>query len=140
MPDSATSPDLRSAVLALVPRQPLAAALRRLADLAPTLPNADHHALRPSPPLPTTLPLAPPAPQAQSGVRGYAGGVRATVGRWVRHACAAFEECRMGGAQLSAAGLAVVRQMLAGATPDQKASGLGPREWRELMATLGRDP
>jgi len=28
--------------------------------------------------------------------------------------------------------------MLAGETVDQASSGLSPREWRELMATLGR--
>ena len=45
MPESATSPDLRSAVLAIVERQPLEAVLRRLADIARTLTNADHAAV-----------------------------------------------------------------------------------------------
>jgi adenosylcobinamide amidohydrolase len=45
MPDSATSPDLRSAVLAIVERQPLEAVLRRLADIARTLTDADHAAV-----------------------------------------------------------------------------------------------
>jgi thymidylate synthase (FAD) len=32
----------------------------------------------------------------------------------------------------------VIRRMLAGEQLDQKASGLSPREWRELMAVLER--
>ena len=77
---------------------------------------------------------------AQYEIRVYADAMLETVRRWVPITCAAFEDYRMGGAQLSATGLAVVRQMLDGGTPDQKGSGLSPREWRELMAILGREP
>jgi thymidylate synthase (FAD) len=35
--------------------------------------------------------------------------------------------------------LEVVRRMLAGEAVAQKGSGLAPREWRELMASLGRE-
>ena len=49
----------------------------------------------------------------------------------------AFVEYRLGGVHLSTTGLAAIRRMLAGETVDQKASGLGKREWRELMAALG---
>lgn len=45
MSDAATSPDLSSAVLAIVKRQPLEAVLRRLADIARTLTDADHAAV-----------------------------------------------------------------------------------------------
>ncbi len=76
---------------------------------------------------------------AQYEIRVYADAMLETVRRWVPITCAAFEDYRMGGAQLSAAGLAVVRQMLDGGAPDQKGSGLSPREWRELMAILGRE-
>jgi len=51
----------------------------------------------------------------------------------------AFQEYALGGARLSRTGIAIVRRMLAGETVDQKSSGLSAREWRELMATLGRD-
>jgi thymidylate synthase (FAD) len=45
---------------------------------------------------------------------------------------------QMGAAQISATGLAVIRRLLAGEPVAQPDSGLAPREWRELMATLGR--
>ena len=38
----------------------------------------------------------------------------------------------------AATGLAVIRRLLAGEQVEQAASGLSPREWRELMAALGR--
>ena len=66
--------------------------------------------------------------------RGDAGDGR----RWVPITYEAFVDHRLGGAQLSAKALAVVRRMLAGETPAQETSGLGKREWRELMATLGK--
>jgi thymidylate synthase (FAD) len=40
---------------------------------------------------------------------------------------------------VSATGLTVIQRMLAGEKVDQTRSGLSAREWRELMATLGRD-
>jgi len=36
-------------------------------------------------------------------------------------------------------GLEVVKRMIAGEAVEQGDSGLAPREWRELMATLGRE-
>ena len=62
-----------------------------------------------------------------------------TVRRWVPITHDAFADHRLGGAQLSAKALAVVRRMLAGETTAQEESGLSRREWRELMATLGRE-
>jgi thymidylate synthase (FAD) len=53
-------------------------------------------------------------------------------------AYAAFLEYRMNAAQVSATGLAIIRRMLAGEAVEQAASGLSVREWRELMALLGR--
>ena len=58
--------------------------------------------------------------------------------RWVPMAYDAFLEYRMNAALISATGLAVIRRMLAGEQIDQARSGLSPREWRELMALLGR--
>jgi thymidylate synthase (FAD) len=51
---------------------------------------------------------------------------------------AAFLEYRMNAALLSATGLAVIRRLIAGETVTPEASGLSRREWRELMAVLGR--
>jgi thymidylate synthase (FAD) len=75
---------------------------------------------------------------AQYEIRVYAEAMLKTVEAWVPIVCEAFMDYRVGGAQLSARGLEVVRQMIDGATPEQKDSGLSPREWRELMALLGR--
>jgi thymidylate synthase (FAD) len=75
---------------------------------------------------------------AQYEIRAYADVMLDTLQRWTPHCYDAFMEYRMGGASLSRAGLAVVRKMLAGESVDQKSSGLSAREWRELMAALGR--
>jgi thymidylate synthase (FAD) len=44
----------------------------------------------------------------------------------------------MNAALISAKGIAVIRRLLAGETVAPEASGLSRREWRELMALLGR--
>jgi thymidylate synthase (FAD) len=75
-------------------------------------------------------------PHAQYEIRVYADVMLDTVKRWVPATFDAFMQYRMGGAHLSAAGLAVVRRMLAGEKVEQAESGLSPREWRELMAVL----
>ena len=79
-------------------------------------------------------------PHAQYEIRAYADAMLETVKRWVPLAHAAFLEYRMNAATISATGLAVIRRMLAGEAVDQASSGLSAREWRELMALLGRDP
>ncbi len=76
---------------------------------------------------------------AQYEIRVYAEAMLDTVKRWVPAAFAAFAEYRLGGAHLSAKGLAVVARLIAGEKVDQAASGLSKREWGELMATLGRE-
>ncbi len=78
-------------------------------------------------------------PHAQYEIRAYAEAMLDTVKRWVPMAHAAFQEYRMNAALISATGLAVIRRMLAGEAVDQAGSGLSAREWRELMAVLGRD-
>jgi thymidylate synthase (FAD) len=45
----------------------------------------------------------------------------------------------MGGAQLSREALAVVKRLIAGEKVTREESGLSAREWRELMAVLGRE-
>ena len=78
-------------------------------------------------------------PHAQYEIRVYAEAMLETVRRWVPMTFAAFSEYRMGGAHVSARGLAIVKRLLDGETVTQEASGLSKREWRELMESLGRD-
>jgi thymidylate synthase (FAD) len=77
-------------------------------------------------------------PHAQYEIRAYAAVMLDTVRKWVPFACAAFEAHGMGGYRLSAGALDAVKRMLAGEAVTQEASGLSKREWRELMAALGR--
>jgi thymidylate synthase (FAD) len=78
-------------------------------------------------------------PHAQHEIRAYAETMLDTVKRWVPLAHAAFLEYRLNALTISASGLAVLRRMLAGEKVDRPSSGLSPREWRELMAVLGRE-
>ncbi len=75
---------------------------------------------------------------AQYEIRVYAEAMLESVEAWVPHCAEAFRDFRLGAVTLSAGMMAVVKQMLAGAQPQQKGSGLSPREWRELMAVLER--
>ncbi len=75
---------------------------------------------------------------AQYEIRAYAEVMLDTVRRWVPAAYEAFEDYVSGGANLSRQGLAIVRGLLAGDEVSQQDSGLAKREWRELMALLGR--
>jgi thymidylate synthase (FAD) len=77
-------------------------------------------------------------PHAQYEIRAYADAMLEAMRCWVPLAHAAFLEYRMNAATISATGLAVLRRMLAGEPVDQASSGLSAREWRELMAVLGR--
>ena len=79
-------------------------------------------------------------PHAQYEIRAYAETILERVVRpWVPMAHRAFADYALGGARLSAGALAVVKRMLSGEDVSQAESGLSPREWRELMATLGRE-
>lgn len=78
-------------------------------------------------------------PHAQYEIRVYADAMLETVKRWVPAAFAAFSEYRLGGAHVSAKGMAVIKRLIAGEKIDQPASGLSKREWGELMAVLGRE-
>jgi len=77
-------------------------------------------------------------PHAQYEIRVYADAMIETLNAWVPLAAEAFREYRLGAAQLSATGLAVIKRMLAGETLDASSSGLSKREWRELMNLIGR--
>ena len=78
-------------------------------------------------------------PHAQYEIRVYAEALLETVRRWVPIVCEAFENHMVGGVQLSARALAVVKRLLAGEAVSQEDSDLSKREWRELMASLGRE-
>jgi thymidylate synthase (FAD) len=75
---------------------------------------------------------------AQYEIRAYADVMLETVKRWVPAAYEAFMDYRMGGFGLSAKALAAVKKMLAGETVTAESAGMSAREWRELMAALGR--
>ncbi len=76
---------------------------------------------------------------AQYEIRVYAEAMLQTLERWVPFTHEAFMDYRMGGIGLSAKGLAVVKRLIAGEQVCQEDSGLAKREWRELMADLGRE-
>ena len=76
---------------------------------------------------------------AQWEIRVYAEALLETVRRWVPVTFAAFMDHRMGAVTFSAKGLAAVRRLLGGETLGQTESGMSKREWREMMAALGRE-
>ena len=76
---------------------------------------------------------------AQYEIRAYADIMLDTLKRWVPITCQAFMDYRMGGVHLSAQGLDVVKRLIAGETVVREDVGLSAREWRELMASLGRE-
>jgi thymidylate synthase (FAD) len=51
----------------------------------------------------------------------------------------AFEQHRLGATTLSKSALAVVKRMLKGETVTLESSGLGKREWSELLAVLNSE-
>ena len=73
---------------------------------------------------------------AQYEIRVYADAMLETVKRWVPITYNAFQQYRVGGINLSASALSVVKKLLAGDQIAQEDSGMSKREWRELMATL----
>ncbi|WP_043828966.1 FAD-dependent thymidylate synthase [Muricoccus aerilatus] len=76
---------------------------------------------------------------AQYEIRVYADAMLDTVRAWVPLVHEAFCDYRQGAVTLSSQMLGVVRTMVAGGNPAQEGSGLSKREWRELMAILGRE-
>jgi thymidylate synthase (FAD) len=78
-------------------------------------------------------------PHAQYEIRVYAEAMLDMVQRWVPLAHGAFVQHRLEAMTLSAAAWAAIKRMLAGEVVTVESSGLGKREWRELMAALGRD-
>ena len=76
-------------------------------------------------------------PHAQYEIRVYAEAIAAVVRDWVPLAYAAFEDYRMGGVNLSAKAVEVVRRRLAGETVTQESSGMSKGEWREFEGVWG---
>ncbi len=78
------------------------------------------------------------APHAQYEIRAYADVLFETLKRWLPITAGAFQDHVMTGVKLSGPALEVVKRLTAGEPVEQATSGLSKREWRELMAALGR--
>ena len=76
-------------------------------------------------------------PHAQYEIRVYAEAIAAVVRDWVPLAYAAFEDYRMGGVNLSAKAVDVVKRRLAGEMVTQETSGMSKGEWREFEGVWG---
>ena len=77
-------------------------------------------------------------PHAQYEIRVYAEAMLDIVKRWLPITHDAFVQHRLGSVTLSAKAFDVVKRMTAGEDVSEQKSGLGKREWRELMVALGR--
>ena len=73
---------------------------------------------------------------AQYEIRVYAEAMLETVKKWVPITHAAFLDYRVGAAHVSSKGLKIIKSMLSGNEIKYEDSGLGKREWNELMETL----
>lgn len=73
---------------------------------------------------------------AQYEIRVYADAICKVVADWVPAAYGAFEDYRMGGANLSGKAMDCVRRMLKGEDVSQESSGMSKGEWREFQAQL----
>ena len=78
-------------------------------------------------------------PHAQFEIRAYSEIMLDVLKRWVPLTHEAFMDYRKEGAFLSRAALNVLNRLLDGETVTADNSGLSAREWRELMAVLGRE-
>ena len=74
---------------------------------------------------------------AQFEIRVYAEAICEMVKDWVPFAFKAFEDYRMGGANLSSTALDCIRRMLKGEEVTQQTSGMSKGEWREFQGVIG---
>ncbi len=74
---------------------------------------------------------------AQYEIRVYADAICNVVKDWVPAAYGAFEDYRMGGANLSGTAIACLQRMLKGEEITQESSGMSKGEWREFMEVIG---
>jgi thymidylate synthase (FAD) len=73
---------------------------------------------------------------AQYEIRVYAEAMLETVKKWVPITHSAFLDYRVGAAHISGKGLKIIKSMLNGEEVKYEDSGLGKREWNELMEVL----
>jgi len=73
---------------------------------------------------------------AQYEIRVYADVMLEVLKRWLPTTYAAFMNYRVGGASISAKGLAVIHRLLAGEQVTQESSGMSKGEWNELQSVL----
>jgi thymidylate synthase (FAD) len=73
---------------------------------------------------------------AQYEIRVYADAICEIVRDWVPAAYGAFEDYRLGGAQLSGKAVECVRRMVKGEVVTQETSGMSAGEWREFEGVL----
>jgi len=73
---------------------------------------------------------------AQYEIRAYANVMLEVLKAWVPITYQAFMDYRMGGASISAKGLAAIRRMIAGEQVTQENSGMSKGEWREFEEIL----
>ncbi|WP_299362272.1 FAD-dependent thymidylate synthase [uncultured Paracoccus sp.] len=76
-------------------------------------------------------------PHAQYEIRVYAEAIARITADWVPLAYKAFADYRLGGASLSATGVAVLKRRLAGEAVTQENSGMSKGEWREFLEVWG---
>ena len=75
---------------------------------------------------------------AQYEIRVYAEAMLEVLKAWLPITYNAFMDYRVGGTNLSAKGLVVVKKLLTGEEISQEQSGMSKGEWRELMTVLGK--
>lgn len=75
-------------------------------------------------------------PHAQYEIRAYAEVMLDVLKRWMPICYEAFKNYRVGGAAVSAKGLAAIRGMLAGKTVTQESSGMSKGEWNEFQKLI----
>ncbi|HEU5048184.1 MAG TPA: FAD-dependent thymidylate synthase [Rickettsiales bacterium] len=75
-------------------------------------------------------------PHAQYEIRVYAEVMLDVLKRWLPTTYEAFMNYRVGGASVSAKGMAAIRKMLAGEQVTQESSGMGKGEWNEFQAMI----
>ena len=73
---------------------------------------------------------------AQYEIRVYADAMLDTVKKWVPITHSAFLDYRVGAATISSKSLKIIKAMLNGKNINYDESGLGKREWNELMEIL----
>ncbi|NEK21273.1 FAD-dependent thymidylate synthase [Sulfitobacter sp. JBTF-M27] len=74
---------------------------------------------------------------AQYEIRVYAEEICKIVADWVPAAYGAFEDYRLGGANLSATAIDCIRRIVKGEVVTQETSGMSKGEWREFEGVIG---